>query len=224
MTIRVRLGEVCCPSGQLVIVDGERLTDRGLAVDGLPTDRPLWLERAPGRRCGLVLSAASAAVAVSRAVAAVPLSGSVLVLADAYGLRTWDRDEPVDGLADVVFWGRSQAQAARVFDASMLVTGGDLGYGWADLGVDDAGARTDAVLDWLDADPGRELTVRLRPHSRHWLALREMVRSPSGACTVAGGRILFVHVGRGDDHLLVQADRAASGDLGIVRIDAGHRD
>ena len=72
----------------------------------------------------------------STAVGTVGVDWARLAFADAQALGSWQHDSPIDGLADVAFWGRSQEDAALAHDAALLTTPGDAGtYGWADLPV-----------------------------------------------------------------------------------------
>jgi hypothetical protein len=201
----------------------------------VPTDRPLWLEAQAeneedaesGWWSGMTLYVADAdtPVASSTKVGVILVDWARFAFADADALGAWEHDDPADGLADVVFWGRSEAEAARALTAPKITTPGDQGYGWTDLSLEDAYARGRAVIDWVDADPERKLAVDLRPHSHHWQVMREVRASPtsSGAIDVAGARILFAMTGRGDGFFPVYADRDASGALVALRIDVGYR-
>jgi hypothetical protein len=205
-----------------------------VAVGGLPTDRPLWIEGtaeneqdlASGWWSGMTLHIAAddTPVADSGQVGVVLVDFARFAFADADALAAWEHDDPADGLADVVFWGRSQDEAAQALDAPKITTAGDQGYGWTDLTLDDAVTRGRAVLDWVDADAERKLMVDLRPHSHHWQVMREVRASPtgSGAIDVAGAQILFAMTGRGDGFFPVHADRDATGALVAIRIDVGY--
>lgn len=206
---------------------------RAVAARGLPTDRPLWLEAeaaneqdaGSGWWSGMTLHVASpdTPVASSAPAGVVLVDWARFAFADADALAAWEHDEPVDGLADVVFWGRSQAQAAQDLAAPEITTPGDQGYGWTNLSLADAYTRGRAVLDWVDADPERKLMVDLRPHSHHWQVMREVRASPtsSGEIELAGARILFAMTGRGDGFFPVHADRDVTGALVALRINLG---
>ena len=61
-------------------------------------------------------------------------TGLGLAFGDADAIGSWLHEDPIDGLADVVFWGRSEAEAASVHDAPLLDIPGESGvYGWTDL-------------------------------------------------------------------------------------------
>ena len=203
-----------------------------VAVNGLPADRPLWVEAvAADDRDGAAAPESwwrSIEVRVSDApVASTDMLGVVgvdlarLAFADADAISAWEHDDPIDGRADVVFWGRSQEEAAQAHDAPLLTTPGDAGtYGWADLTVDDAVGRARAVLSWAEADPARNLMVDFRPHSHHWRVMRQVRASStsSGTVEVGGARILFAMTSRGDGVFPVHADRDATGSLVCVRV------
>jgi hypothetical protein len=207
---------------------------QGVAVGGLPTDRPLWIEaRADNEQDAangwwsemtLQIAGGEPPVSSSTPVGVVLVDFARFAFADADALAAWEHDDPADGRADVVFWGRSQAEAARALDAPEITTPGDQGYGWTDLPLDEAVTRGRAVLDWVDTDGERKLMVDLRPHSHHWRVMREVRASEtsSGTIDVGGARILFAMTGRGDGHFPVYADRDASGALVAVRVNVGY--
>jgi hypothetical protein len=194
-----------------------------VAVGGLPTDRPLWIEAVgeDGFWSAMYLVLAEGTATNSSPVGTVGVDWARLAFADADAIAAWEHDEPIDGLADVAFWGRSQEEAAQTHDAALLATPGDAGsYGWADLPVLQAAQRAQAVLAWVEASPERKLMVDFRPHSDHWRVMREVRASPtsSGTVSVGGARILFAMTGRGDGFFPVYADRDAAGTLLAVRI------
>lgn len=200
-----------------------------VAVGGLPTDRPLWVmaaaqsddELADGWWSAISLVLSEASVASSAIVGTVGVDWARLAFADARALGAWQHDSPIDGLADVAFWGRSQADAALANDAPLLTTPGDAGtYGWANLTVAEAVAKAQAVLSWVEEQPDRKLMVDFRPHSDHWRVMREVrsSRTNSGTVEVGGARILFTMTGRGDGFFPVYADRDAAGALVALRV------
>jgi hypothetical protein len=194
-----------------------------VAVHGLPTDRPLWVE-AVGEdglwdSIDVVLSAAD--VSSSQRLGTVGVDWARLAFADADALSAWKHSEAIDGLADVVFWGRSQEQAAQAYGAPAIATTGEAGtYGWADLPLAEAVTRARAVLAWTDEEPDRKLMVDFRPHSHHWQVMAKVRASQtdSGVIEVAGARILFAMTSRGDGSFPVYADRDAAGDLVALRV------
>ncbi len=203
-----------------------------IAVTGLPRDRPLWVEAtaatesdaADGMWSSIELVVDTGTVAASVGAGVIGVDWARLAFTDADALGVWQQDEPIDGLADVAFWGRSQEEAAQATDAALLTTPGDAGcFGWADLPVPEAIEKARAVLDWVEAQPDRKLMVDFRPHSDHWRVMREVRASTTGSGTVeiGGARVLFTMTGNGDGVFPVFADRDADGRLLSVRIAVG---
>ncbi len=200
-----------------------------VALGGLPTDRPRWVlataesddELTDGWWSAISLVLSEASVASSTVVGTVGVDWARLAFADAQALGAWQHDSPIDGLADVAFWGRSQEEAALANDAPLLTTPGDAGtYGWSDLPVATAVTKAQAVLSWVEEQPDRKLMVDFRPHSDHWRVMREVrsSRTNSGTVEVGGARILFTMTGRGDGFFPVYADRDAAGALVALRV------
>ena len=192
-----------------------------VAVRGLPADRPLWVE-AVGESIDVILS--NAPVATTALLGTVGVDWARLAFADADALSHWEHSDAIDGLADVVFWGRSQEPAAQAQGAPRIGTPGESGtYGWTDLPLPEAVAKAQAVLAWSEAEPDRKLMVDFRPHSHHWQVMAQVRASAtdSGVVEVAGARILFVALSQGDGSYPVHADRDAAGDLVAVRVAVG---
>lgn len=57
------------------------------------------------------------------------------------------KDDPIDGRADIVFWGRHEAEIAAEFGATCTGTPGDDHYGWLNLPVRDAYVKAIALND-----------------------------------------------------------------------------
>jgi hypothetical protein len=189
-----------------------------VAVRGLPTDRPLWVEMTE-ESIDVILS--NAAVAATTRLGTVGVDWARLAFADADSLSDWEHSDAIDGLADVVFWGRSQEEAAQAQSAAPISTPGESGtYGWTDLPVPEAVAKAQAVLAWSEAEPDRKLMVDFRPHSHHWQVMAQVRASStgSGVVGVAGARILFVALSQGDGLYPVYADQDAAGNLVAVRV------
>ncbi|MFS8197841.1 hypothetical protein ACLVWQ_04050 [Streptomyces sp. CWNU-52B] len=198
-----------------------------VAVGGLPRDRPLPVLATD---TGVVV-----AVAPAPAVPPVPPVPSVrsvdlgeirvdwarLLLGDADALDLWRHDEPVDGLADVAFWGAAEDAAVAEFAAPELGEPGEEGVkGWTGLPVPDAMRLAGTLFDWKDADPRRRLMVDFRPHSHHWQIMRAVRASPvaAGTVEVGGARVLCAMTGQGDGRLPVAAELGPTGRLLSVRV------
>jgi hypothetical protein len=91
-------------------------------------------------------------------------------LLDIDALEHWNEDNPVDGRADVAFWGLNEQEVAARFNAPKLGTDG---YGFANLPVADA----EAVARNLDAlKQGGELRFAYdyRPHTHPYYLLAQI--------------------------------------------------
>ncbi|WP_221350626.1 hypothetical protein [Streptomyces beigongshangae] len=144
-----------------------------------------------------------------------------LLFGDADALGAWRHDEPVDGLADVAFWGAAEEAAAARFSAPDLGGPGEDGVkGWTGLPMPEAMRLAGALFDWKDAAPRRRLTVDFRPHSHHWQIMREVRASPleAGTVEVGGARVLCTMTGRGDGRLPVSAELDPTGRPVAVRV------
>lgn len=102
-----------------------------------------------------------------------------LLLADLDALDLWRHDAPLDGRADVVFWGPDARAAARGVQAPRR---GEV-WGWADLPLREARRRAEG-LEKL----GRRLEVDLRPHSHHWQVLEQARPAVTGSATIQVGK------------------------------------
>jgi len=198
-----------------------------VAIGGLPQDRPLWVgatEYEPdvgGRWASMEVVVGEGPVANSGRLGEVGVDWARLAFGDADAIGSWRHEDPIDGLADVVFWGRSETEAASVHNAPMLDIPGETGvYGWTDLTLPAAIDRARAVLEWAESDVERKLMVDFRPHSHHWQVMRQVRASETGSGTVevAGARILFAQTSWGDGFFPVHADRDADGDLVAIRV------
>ncbi|MFE5941943.1 hypothetical protein [Streptomyces sp. NPDC056480] len=143
-----------------------------------------------------------------------------VLFGDVDALGTWQHDEPVDGLADVAFWGAAADEAAAVFAAPELGEPGEDGVrGWTGLPVSEAMDRARALTRWKD-ETGRRMAVDFRPHSHHWQIMREVRASHVGAGSVELGdaRLLCAMTSWGDGFFPVVADLDSSGGLVAVRV------
>jgi hypothetical protein len=99
-----------------------------------------------------------------------------LVLMDHAALDQWTHEDTLDGLADVVFWGRDAAAAAKAIGAKSLKEG----YGWTNLSLDVAEEKA-LEVDKLKAANKWQMMIDFRPHSHHFYALAEARKSKQGA-------------------------------------------
>ncbi|MEU9126993.1 hypothetical protein AB0D08_02560 [Kitasatospora sp. NPDC048540] len=168
-----------------------------------------------------------APVARSVPLGVIGVDWARLAFADADALAAWQHDEPVDGLADVAFWGLHQDEAAAAFGAPRLGEPGEEdSYGWTGLPPAEALERAEALAEWKEANPRRGLAFDLRPHSHHWQVMRQVRGSAtgSGAVRVGGAQVLFAMTGCGDGWFPAFADFDADGGLVAVRVELGDED
>jgi hypothetical protein len=197
-----------------------------VAVDGLPTTASVRVEahRSDGPWHGwsqMILRVSDAPVAATTGVGSVGVDAARLAFADADALAQWRHDKPLDGLADVAFWGAAAAAAAAEFNADSLTAAGDEGsYGWTDLPIRSALRRAMTIEAWKNAEPGRRMALDFRPHSHHWQVMQQVRANDNetGTITIGDARILFAMTSWGDGVFPVHADRDAAGDLVSLRI------
>jgi len=201
------------PTDEKMRVTGERMGGRDRHVD----DRWRWidLEVRPGAK--VASSAQAGRVFVDRAR---------LMFADIDALGAWKHDEPIDGRADLVFWGRDAAAAAREVKAPKLPDpDGGTTYGWEDL--PDAEARRKGGLVWRAKEKhGWVMALDYRPHSHHWEVMRQVRggRTESGTITVGGARMCGFMTSWGDGLYPVVVERGAGGEAVRVRLQMGDDD
>lgn len=198
-----------------------------VAVGPLPTHRALDViaERVDGDDEGwqhMTVQVAAGPVVSTKAIGDVGVDWARVAFADVDALNHWQHERSLDGLADVLFWGGPDAEAAAAyFEASHVDTPGDEGsYGWVDLPVAIAAQRAMTIQAWKDDVPGRKLGLDFRPHSHHWQVMAKVRASQteSGMITVGGAEIFFAMTSWGDGFFPVEADYDAAGSLVAVRI------
>ncbi|MEU4406396.1 hypothetical protein AB0F88_17885 [Streptosporangium sp. NPDC023963] len=204
-----------------------------VAIGGLPADREITVT-ATSRDYGRIgvrwesvsLNVCSTHPVSTRPLGHVGVDAGRLSLVDADALGTWRHEEPLDGMADVAFWGRSVQEAAAHFDASPLVSPGEDGvYGWADLPVDEAAGRAIALQEWRQAVPERMIAVDFRPHSHHWqiMATVRAAEHEAGTIEIDGSLTMCFLTSWGDGLYPVAADHDIDGHLARIRIMLGDR-
>jgi hypothetical protein len=161
------------------------------------------------------------AIAQRQLLGEVGVDWARIMLADADGLSSWVHEEPLDGLADAVFWGGSDATAAAIELQAPAVANELSKHGWLDLPVHEAAARIHEIEGWKQAQPGRRLAWDFRPHSHHWQIMRQIDRSPheAGQIEVGGAQVLTFMTSWGDGFFPVYAERTEDGTLLRVRIE-----
>lgn len=202
-----------------------------VVVGGVPCDRhlPVLASRVDlGDGGGPRWSEISVRMSDGRAVSSVQL-GHVgvdwarVLFGDADALNAWQHNEPVDGLADVAFWGAAADEAAATFAAPELGEPGEDGVrGWRGLALAEAVEKARAVMRWKE-QTGRRMMVDFRPHSHHWQVMRQVRASEfeAGTVDIGDARLLCAMTTWGDGYFPVSADLDASGALVAVRVSFG---
>lgn len=151
----VLLGNVTLPSGVVAIYDvgvtafvlsGQIPELPTVRVAGLPADRALDVfgvatdddEAYNDGWDHVVIRVDEGAVASSAHVGDVIVDFARIMFIDDQARGAWQHNDPIDGLADFVFWGRDATTLADVVNAPMVTPGS---YGWLNLAVDDAVAK-----------------------------------------------------------------------------------
>jgi hypothetical protein len=201
-----------------------------VAVGGLPAGRTLPIEATPmpqgdfaGRWRSIdVVIDADGAVAHSLPVQGVMVEHGQLVCADleAFGqFRMW---EPLDGLADFVFWGKDAAAIAERFQASRL---DEHHFGWLNVPNAEIYRLAQPVQAWIESRKLRA-GVDYRPHCNLEILNAQMRENEleSAQLELAGVKMCGFSNRWGDGIFTVIRDLDASGRLVRVRLDVGNEE
>ncbi len=184
-------------------------------VGGVPTDRALRVVATRGQQgwAHIRIELGEGAVADRRTLARLGVDHARFAFADADALGSWVHETPLDGLADVVFWGRDEDEVAAEFGARRTGTPGDDHYGWLDLPVREAYRRAVALEEHRQAEPERRFAFDFRPHSHHWRAMAGVRAADHEAATltVGGADIMVAMTSVGDGYFPVHLDVDAAG-------------
>ncbi|MFF7385927.1 hypothetical protein [Streptomyces griseoluteus] len=192
-----------------------------VAVGGVPRDRRLSvLATRSGDGQGwteMAVRMSDAPAETSVPLGRIGVDWARVLFGDVDALSVWQHDEPVDGLADVAFWGAAAHAAAMAFAAPELDEPGV--HGWTDLTVPEAVEKALAVQSWAQ-ESGRRLMVDFRPHSHHWQIMRRVRASAheSGTLDLGPARVLCAMTACGDGYFPVTADLDARGGVVAVRV------
>jgi len=186
----------------------------------VPAHHALRVTAVPGEYgwMSMRIEFSDAPVAESRVFWEIGVDHARFVFADADALSSWEHVRPLDGLADLVFWGRDQEQVAAEFSAPRL---GDAEYGWVDLPVKEAYQRGLAIETRRNEPDGPKFAFDFRPHSHHWKVMG-LVRASdyeAGVIQVGGADILMAMTSVGDGFFPVYLDVDAAGIPVALRID-----
>jgi len=198
---------------------GGQVDFHGLAavvLDGLPTSERMVVhgEQREERWKWVALDVKPGVAARTEGLGLVAVDAARLMFADLTALGSWNHDAPVDGLADVVFWGRDDAGVAREVGAPSIPEG----YGWTNLPLAEAQARHQKIAA-LRSDE-RLFAVDFRPHSDHFQLMKQVRDSAtgSGTVTVAGAQMCGFMTTWGDGWFPVERDVDADGRTLRVRV------
>jgi hypothetical protein len=139
---------------------------------------------------------------------------------EAFGqFRMW---QPLDGLADFVFWGADAAAIAETFQASRL---DDHHFGWLNIPDAEIYRFAQPVQAWIESRKLRA-GVDYRPHC-NLEKLNAQIREnelESGQLELGGVRVCGFDNRWGDGVFTVFRDLDASGRLVRVRLDVGNEE
>jgi hypothetical protein len=205
----VVIGSITCPSGTIGIFDiglygylPRPALEPAIIKTAVPSNRALPVI---GARVGrgrfadcwdhVTVKLGDGEVHASKKLGEAGVDFARLVCIDHGSLDHWQHDDSLDGLADVMFWGRDDAKLAQAMQAPRTREG----YGWSNLPVADAEAkllaceRKKAENKWL-------LATDFRPHSHHFHALAAARANPNGAgeLTLGDSRMLLFFTSWGD--------------------------
>jgi hypothetical protein len=223
-----RLGEVTVTSGAIAIVDTGYLEDVELALARLAVRAkgvPNGVHAIHGVRLGegrfkdrwdhVYVELAPGEPVDSEELGTALVDNARLCVADPAALAGWKHEEPIDGKADFVFWGRDADALAKLVGAERVPDG----WGWVDLPLEEARARG-LLAEQAKKDNKLLLATDFRPHSHHWQILAQQRKTPtqSGTIDVAGARVTSLHTTWGDGVFPVRLERGGDGKPVRVRV------
>jgi hypothetical protein len=191
-----------------------------IVIGGVPTDRPLRVTASPDEDWGwrhIRLEVSAGPVAQRRELGRIGVDNARLVFADADALNAWVHEEAMDGMADVVFWGRDEEAVATEFGASRV--GAD-GFGWLDVPIREAYGKAVALDTHRNSSAGRRFAFDFRPHSHHWQVMAGVRAAEHEAATihVGGADIMFAMTSVGDGFFPAHAEIGSNGELVAIQI------
>jgi hypothetical protein len=203
------LGSITCPSGTLGIFDiglmgylPRPALEPAIVKAPVPANREL---RVVGERVGrgrfadcwdhVAVVLGDGEVHNSKKLGEAGVDFARLVCMDHNALDAWQHEDSLDGLADVMFWGRDDKKLA----AAMRAPRTREGYGWTDLPVAEAEAKV-LECERIKAENKWLLATDFRPHSHHFHALAAARANPNGAGALELGdaRMLLFFTSWGD--------------------------
>jgi hypothetical protein len=212
-----------CPDGTMVPYGGPW----AFAARGLPSGRPLRVrgarmpEDSPYRERwhSIWVEADEQPPTGTEDVGYVAVDEARLAFAGPDALTAWRTDDPVDGLADLAFWGRDARILAARTGARPL---GDDALGWAGLPVMDAAQRAKDLYHVRESE-GLRFALDLRPHDDHHrlLSLARTAPTQSASVEIGGQAVCGFFTSWGDGTFPVHRDLTADGVLCRLRVEVG---
>jgi hypothetical protein len=198
-----------------------------VAVRGLPTGRPLPVrgvrmpEDGPYRERwhSIWVEADERPPASTEDIGYVGVDEARLAFADPDALTAWRTGDPVDGLADLAFWGADKHILAERTGAGAL---DDDSYGWTDLPVRDGVQRARELYRIKESD-GLRFALDYRPHDDHHrlLSLVRAAPTESASVQIGGCVVCGFFTSWGDGAFPVRRDLTADGTLCRLRVEVG---
>ena len=194
-----------------------------IVVGGLPTDRALAVTAVPAGEWGwanIRIDLRDEPAAGVRNLERIGVDSARFVFADAEALSAWVHDDPIDGLADLVFWGRDDSAVAAEFAADRTGAPGDEVYGWLNLPVQDAYTKAVALDERRTRVPEQKFAFDFRPHSHHWQVMAGVRASAHDAATieVGGAQLMFAMTSIGDGFFPVHVEQNAYGGPSAIQV------
>ncbi|MFI5528874.1 hypothetical protein ACIA8O_10015 [Kitasatospora sp. NPDC051853] len=133
----------------------------------------------------------------------LPVDRCGMVVGDASGLDVWTgpADEPLDGLADVFYWGRYEDGAHARFGGERIAEDDvEASYGWLDLPLAEAVALAAEIEVWQGGLHSRGVAVGVEEHTDFHRFRRAAWHRPlhDGVIEVGGCRVLGIDWDQGD--------------------------
>jgi len=223
------LGTITCPSGKLAIFDiglvgflPRGALEPQIVRADVPSDRELTVTGvrvSHGRFADcwdhVSINLADGDVHQSKKLGECGVDFARLGCIDLKALDQWKHEDSLDGLADVVFWGRDEAALAKALKAPKTSEG----YGWRDQELMDAESKV-MEAEILKAENDWMINVDFRPHSHHFHALAAARANPAGAggLEVGGSKMLLFFTSWGDGVFPIYLDLDAEDRPVRVRI------
>jgi hypothetical protein len=200
-----------------------------VVVSGLPTDHPLpvFASRMGGSDTAVcdrwewvdLDVRPRSQVARSEEIGPVTVDKARLFFADLDAVGAWEHEQPLDGQADFLIWGRDASLASRTLNVPKL---DDVTFGWLDGDVHDL-AQKGMKVEAEQEKRGWVMGTDFRPHSHHYHLMKPIRESPtdSGCTEVGGATVCGFMTSWGDGFFPVFRELNAAGELVRVRIRLG---